>query len=597
MMSGSQNKQQVEKSQIKTKRGKTEVPQKGRLKLAQMLEAPETLRRDEVIDAQQQLGNQVVQRALDKKEPRESIIDEQGNLETGISDAIQRQRGGGTPLPENIQKEASRHFQHDFEDVRLHTDEKADRLSQKIRARAFTIGKDIFFKSGVFEPATSEGRETLIHELTHVVQQSGSQSSGGRLKLGARDNANEKEADRVGKEMSTPALSGETTPGSAVQAFAEEDELQMQATEEEEEELQMQVDEEELQMQMDEEEELQMQMDEEEEVQTQMDEEEELQMQMDEEEELQMQVDEEEELQMQGEEEELQMQGEEEELQMQGEEEELQMQMDEEEIQMEDEDEDDWETGDTEEEEEFHISREKFQELSDTFAKTMGLRQGDQTESQSETESVSKTEVGTAQISEDFRKKVLQRFDKNQKNREKQDLINKLKDPTTSTEEAAETNEKLKALYKRPLDPRLSVARKGRVERLKNLKEQALKGDKEAYEKYQAEQSKASGYDKFLAGSGSERTAMVLKGIGKGLWGATKGLFGSTAKDLKTHFFGPGKKKEEKKEEKPATPPINVFTGGGGGGGMMEIMEKYADLRQENQDLKKQLEELQKSST
>jgi hypothetical protein len=344
----------------------------------------------------------------------------------------------------------------------------------------------------------------------------------------------------------------------------------MQAIEEDEE-LQLQVDEdEELQMQVDEEEELQMQVDEEEELEMQVDEEEEIQMQVDEEEELQMQVDEEKE---------------------------IQMQMDEEEIQMEDDDEEDWETGDTDEEEEFHISREKFQELSDTFAKAIGLRQGDQTESQSETEREPSKEVGTAHISEDFRKKVLQKFEKNQKNREKQDLINKLKDPTTSTEEATEANEKLKILYKRPLDPRLSVARKGRVERLKNLKEQALKGDKEAYEKYQAEQSKASGYDKFLAGSGSERTAMVLKGMGKGLWGATKGLFGSTAKDLKTHFFGPGKKKEEKKEGKPATPPINVFTGGGGGGGMMEIMEKYADLRQENQDLRKQLEELEKSPT
>jgi hypothetical protein len=30
---------------------------------------------------------------------------------------------------------------------------------------------------------------------------------------------------------------------------------------------------------------------------------------------------------------------------------------------------------------------------------------------------------------------------------------------------------------------------------------------------------------------------------------------------------------------------------------MMEIMEKYADLRQENQDLRKQLEELEKSPT
>ncbi len=223
----------------------------------QMLEAPETLRAEDVLAAQQQVGNQVVQRALDKDARRKGLTDEQGNLRQEITSQIQQKRGGGSPLPENIQKEASKKLGRSFKDVRIHTDESADTLSRTINARAFTIGKDIFFKNGVFSPGSGAGRETIIHELTHVVQQGGKSGASGALKLGKPDTAQEKEADRIGKKH---ASSLSASPAGAVQREAEEDEL-LQA-QQDEEELQMQpAEEEELQMQPAEEEELQMQPD------------------------------------------------------------------------------------------------------------------------------------------------------------------------------------------------------------------------------------------------------------------------------------------------------------------------------------------------
>jgi len=39
------------------------------------------------------------------------------------------------------------------------------------------VGRDIYFGSGQYSPGTSEGRKLLGHELTHVVQQSGGNSS------------------------------------------------------------------------------------------------------------------------------------------------------------------------------------------------------------------------------------------------------------------------------------------------------------------------------------------------------------------------------------------------------------------------------------
>jgi hypothetical protein len=263
-MSKIQQTQQTH-SQAVAKANKPQQPQRKPFNPAQMLESPETMRSEDVLAAQQTVGNQVVQRALDKDDRRKGLTDNQGNLRQDLNEQIQQKRGGGTPLPENIQKEASKKLGRNFKDVRIHTDESADKLSRTISARAFTIGKDIFFKNGVFAPGSSAGRETIIHELTHVVQQGGRSSASGALKLGAPDTAHEKEADRIGKKH---AASIGAAPAGAVQREGEEDELMMQ--QEEEEELQMQSDSDveempedapELMMQGVEEEELQMQPD------------------------------------------------------------------------------------------------------------------------------------------------------------------------------------------------------------------------------------------------------------------------------------------------------------------------------------------------
>lgn len=201
-MSGIQKKQQNKRTQAKAPAKNDAQKTMQPLNLEQLIAAPETMRSEEILAAQQQVGNQVVQRALDGKKKRDAMTDEQGYLKGEINDAIQKKRGGGSPLPESLREDAGKRLGHDFDDVRIHTDEQANELSQSINARAFTIGKDIFFKKGVFSPGSRAGRETLMHELTHVVQQSGSNGANGRLKLGGPDTAHEKQADKVGKANS-----------------------------------------------------------------------------------------------------------------------------------------------------------------------------------------------------------------------------------------------------------------------------------------------------------------------------------------------------------------------------------------------------------
>ena len=45
----------------------------------------------------------------------------------------------------------------------------AERFAER---RAFTTGRDIFFRRGEYSPSSSAGKRLLAHELVHVVQQS-----------------------------------------------------------------------------------------------------------------------------------------------------------------------------------------------------------------------------------------------------------------------------------------------------------------------------------------------------------------------------------------------------------------------------------------
>lgn len=59
----------------------------------------------------------------------------------------------------------------DFSDVRLHTGEDAAAMAAGVNAKAFTLGRDIVFADGQYQPGTASGNHLLAHELTHVLQQ------------------------------------------------------------------------------------------------------------------------------------------------------------------------------------------------------------------------------------------------------------------------------------------------------------------------------------------------------------------------------------------------------------------------------------------
>lgn len=72
-------------------------------------------------------------------------------------------------------------FGHDFGKVRIHADAKAAQSASYLNAHAYTVGNDVVFGVGGYQPATSAGRRLLAHELTHVVQQESASRAAGAL--------------------------------------------------------------------------------------------------------------------------------------------------------------------------------------------------------------------------------------------------------------------------------------------------------------------------------------------------------------------------------------------------------------------------------
>jgi len=79
----------------------------------------------------------------------------------------------GRLLEPALRQDMEQRFGHDFSMVRVHSGAAAERSTQDVNARAYTVGHDIVFDAGRFAPGTSEGRRLIAHELTHVVQQGG----------------------------------------------------------------------------------------------------------------------------------------------------------------------------------------------------------------------------------------------------------------------------------------------------------------------------------------------------------------------------------------------------------------------------------------
>ena len=123
--------------------------------------------------------------------------------------------GGGSPLDASTRSSMESAFGASFEGVRVHTDERASRSAESVGANAYTVGSDVVFRSGQFDPGTAGGQRTIAHELAHVVQQQkgpvdGTDAAGG-IRVSDPSDRFERAADQTADQVMA-SVQREATP-------------------------------------------------------------------------------------------------------------------------------------------------------------------------------------------------------------------------------------------------------------------------------------------------------------------------------------------------------------------------------------------------
>jgi hypothetical protein len=169
------------------------------------MEDPGNASQQAVLELQRLAGNAVVSRMLATDAQRETAAEgEDGAADRSpILDVVGK--GGGHPLDVGIRREMEGALGADFSNVRLHTDAKATESARAVNANAYTVGNDVVIRNDRWSPESSEGKKTIAHELTHVIQQQSGPVSGRETGTGIRlsdpsdafEQAAERRADAV----------------------------------------------------------------------------------------------------------------------------------------------------------------------------------------------------------------------------------------------------------------------------------------------------------------------------------------------------------------------------------------------------------------
>lgn len=96
-----------------------------------------------------------------------------GAVDGDTERSIQSARGGGKAMPSAMREPMESAFGADFSGVRIHEGSQSADLNDRIQAKAFTVGSDVFFRDGAPDVSSSGGQHLLAHELTHTIQQGG----------------------------------------------------------------------------------------------------------------------------------------------------------------------------------------------------------------------------------------------------------------------------------------------------------------------------------------------------------------------------------------------------------------------------------------
>jgi len=163
--------------------------------------------------------------------------DEPASQRSPVLDVVGQ--GGGAPLGDDLRSEMEGRLGDDFSDVRVHRDATASESTKAVEANAYTVGNDVVFRSDQWAPETDQGKHTLAHELTHVMQQRAGPVAGTETGDGIRLSDPVDPFERAADRSADAAMSAQEPTAAAMQAVSPAPaSAQRQGEEEEEEELQ-----------------------------------------------------------------------------------------------------------------------------------------------------------------------------------------------------------------------------------------------------------------------------------------------------------------------------------------------------------------------
>jgi uncharacterized protein DUF4157 len=118
---------------------------------------------------QRTIGNDAVGSVIQRDRQGGEVPGEEEAPRSSVHEVVSS--GGGEPLDSETRGDMEARLGADFSDVRVHTGSAAHESAQDVGARAYTVGSDVVFQRDAYSPSSDEGRTTLAHELTHVIQQ------------------------------------------------------------------------------------------------------------------------------------------------------------------------------------------------------------------------------------------------------------------------------------------------------------------------------------------------------------------------------------------------------------------------------------------
>jgi hypothetical protein len=121
----------------------------------------------------------------------------------GAGELVDRAAGSnGAPLPSGIMRKFESSLGADLSGVRVHTGGDSEQAASAVGAKAYTVGNDIHFGAGYYEPSSPAGEHLLAHEVAHTVQQRGAPGQPQfKLEVSTPHDAHELEADRAADAM------------------------------------------------------------------------------------------------------------------------------------------------------------------------------------------------------------------------------------------------------------------------------------------------------------------------------------------------------------------------------------------------------------